>query len=136
VSGLNPTTTVYLFDTSVLIEILKRNQAIEQRRQALDTPVYLNAIVLGELLLGAKKSMKADQSLQDVQLLVSAMTLLALEAATSDIYSEIKRDLQTKGQMIPENDIWIAASAKQYNLTLTTRDAHFSRVDGLLVEQW
>ncbi|MBN1284239.1 MAG: PIN domain-containing protein [Anaerolineae bacterium] len=49
---------------------------------------------------------------------------------------EIKNELQAKGRPIPENDIWIAAIAKQHDLTLATRDAHFGAVDGLQTETW
>ena len=41
-----------------------------------------------------------------------------------------------KGRPIPENDIWIAAIALQYDLTLITRDTHFGEVDNLKVESW
>jgi tRNA(fMet)-specific endonuclease VapC len=37
---------------------------------------------------------------------------------------------------IPENDIWIAATAIQFGLTLISRDNHFVFVDNLSVEQW
>lgn len=37
---------------------------------------------------------------------------------------------------IPENDIWIAAMAIQYDLVLTTRDAHFSNIENVVVTKW
>lgn len=42
----------------------------------------------------------------------------------------------THGLLIPDNDIWIAATAAQYGLTLAARDAHFKRISGLSVEMW
>jgi len=44
--------------------------------------------------------------------------------------------LRAKGKPIPENDIWIAAIVKQYDLTVATRDGHFGNVEGLLTEVW
>jgi tRNA(fMet)-specific endonuclease VapC len=38
--------------------------------------------------------------------------------------------------MIPENDLWISATAMQYQLVVATRDAHFNRVAGLQVDMW
>jgi tRNA(fMet)-specific endonuclease VapC len=64
------------------------------------------------------------------------MTLLAVDRVTADLFSDIKHDLRTRGQMIPDNDIWIAATAIQYGLTLPSRDAHFAWVVGLAQEQW
>ncbi|HEV8045487.1 MAG TPA: PIN domain-containing protein [Rubrobacter sp.] len=40
------------------------------------------------------------------------------------------------GRPIPENDIWIAATALQHGLVLVTRDSHFEHVEGLRVERW
>jgi tRNA(fMet)-specific endonuclease VapC len=37
---------------------------------------------------------------------------------------------------MPDNDLWIAATAIQYDITLAARDGHFDWIDGLKVEQW
>lgn len=52
------------------------------------------------------------------------------------MYGEIKALLRQKGKPIPDNDIWMAASARQHLLTLVTRDSHFDEVDNLKREQW
>lgn len=44
---------------------------------------------------------------------------------TAGHYGDLKARLQKLGRPIPENDIWIAASALQYGLILATRDRHF-----------
>jgi len=51
-------------------------------------------------------------------------------------YGEVKDGLRQKGHPIPENDIWAAAIALHYALTLITRDAHFNEVEGLKIETW
>ncbi len=38
--------------------------------------------------------------------------------------------------MLPDNDLWIAATAMQYGLTLVARDQHFTWIAGLTLEQW
>jgi len=55
---------------------------------------------------------------------------------TANHYALIKSALLKKGKPIPENDIWIAAVAVQYELTLITRDNHFKEVEGLTMESW
>jgi tRNA(fMet)-specific endonuclease VapC len=37
---------------------------------------------------------------------------------------------------MPENDLWIAAIAIQYDVTLAAREAHFNGIAGLRIEQW
>jgi tRNA(fMet)-specific endonuclease VapC len=48
----------------------------------------------------------------------------------------IKNELRAKVRPIPENNVWIAAQAKQNSLVIVTHDAHFAEVDGLVIEQW
>ena len=48
-------------------------------------------------------------------------------------YGEIKNSLKEKGKPIPENDIWIAAIAKEHNLVLITKDKHFKLVDDIKI---
>jgi tRNA(fMet)-specific endonuclease VapC len=52
------------------------------------------------------------------------------------LYGRIAQQLRRKGRPIPQNDIWIAATALQYDLTLVTRDEHFKQVEGLALETW
>jgi len=47
-----------------------------------------------------------------------------------------KVNLAERYRPIPENDIWIAATAKQYDLTVASRDNHFDAIDGLSLESW
>ncbi len=47
-----------------------------------------------------------------------------------------KNDLRVARFPIPENDIWIAATARQHNLILVTRDTHFQHVSNLQIEAW
>ncbi len=44
--------------------------------------------------------------------------------------------LRAQGTPIPENDIWIAALARQHTLRLVSRDTHFDGVPGLDVVRW
>jgi tRNA(fMet)-specific endonuclease VapC len=61
--------------------------------------------------------------------------VLPLDVATVSRYGVLKAALQKKGRPIPENDLWIAASAVQH-LILATRDRHFEQVDSLQMETW
>ena len=44
-----------------------------------------------------------------------------------------KAELKAKGHPIPENDIWIAATALAGNLTLVTADSDFEGIDNLKI---
>jgi len=57
--------------------------------------------------------------------------VLPVTAKTADSYALVYAGLRRKGQPIPTNDLWIAASALELGAALLTRDAHFSQIDGL-----
>jgi tRNA(fMet)-specific endonuclease VapC len=61
---------------------------------------------------------------------------LECDATTANYYGQIKKELKEKGNPIPENDIWIAAIAKQHELELVSRDKHFEKIDNLKVTKW
>ena len=63
-------------------------------------------------------------------------TLLLPDAKTAQVYGEVKAGLSRIGKSIPENDVWIAAVARQHDLPLVTRDGHFDHVQDLTVLAW
>jgi tRNA(fMet)-specific endonuclease VapC len=56
--------------------------------------------------------------------------LLMPDEATAKTYAKLKSFLADKGKLIPENDLWIAATAKSHDLTLYCDDAHFDELKG------
>lgn len=62
--------------------------------------------------------------------------ILPCDHATAQVYGWLKFQRGRAGQLIPENDFWIAAIAYQYDLPLATRDAHFQKIDCITVEAW
>jgi tRNA(fMet)-specific endonuclease VapC len=98
--------------------------------------VYIPSVVIGELYYGAHKSSQASQNLRRIEAFIASNSILACDAVTAIQYGSIKDQLRQKGKPIPENDIWIAAIALQFNSILVSRDEHFSAVPGLTVEYW
>lgn len=122
-------------DTNIVIALLdgdKRIAAAVNRAIA----IYHPAIVIGELYYGAFKSHKKIENIQRVDMYKSDAVILNCDDDTAKYYGEIKAELKLIGKPIPENDIWIAALAKQYSLTLVTRDKHFNFIEGLALEAW
>lgn len=116
----------YLLDLSVLIPSLRGDQAMSTRIDSLPQ-VYVSSIVLGELYYGAFGSpTRPDAALLDIQAVEQKATVLAADATTALIYGRIGQELKRRGFNMPDNDLWIAATAIQYDLTLAARDLHFN----------
>ena len=125
----------FLLDTNIVIALFAREAAVQQRL-AEASEVFVPSIVLGELYYGARKSTRVTENLARIDEFVASSPVLPCDTATAQRYGDIKNQLRAKGRPIPENDIWIAAIALQYHLTLVARDGHFHEVDGLQVEAW
>ncbi len=95
--------------------------------------LLINSVVLGELLGGfAAGNREAQNRALLAKFLDSPrVELLAIGSATADSYALVYANLRRKGQPIPSNDLWIAASALENGAALLTHDAHFSHVEGL-----
>jgi tRNA(fMet)-specific endonuclease VapC len=94
-------------------------------------------IAIGELLYGASKSTRAEENAARIREFAGAVSILPVTGDTAEQYGAIKNELRAKGRPIPENDIWIAALARQHDLTLVSRDQdHFREVPGLRLETW
>ncbi|ACX52444.1 PilT protein domain protein [Ammonifex degensii KC4] len=125
----------FLLDTNIVIALFKGDASV-RRNLAKAEKVFIPAIVLGELYYGAYKSGQAERNLSRIEEFVGNIAVLACNAGTAREYGVIKNQLRAKGRPIPENDIWIAAVARQQGLVLVTRDDHFGEVEDLKLEKW
>jgi tRNA(fMet)-specific endonuclease VapC len=119
-----------LADTNIFIDLMKGDIAIAQKLESFNE-VYLSPIVLSELYFGAYRSANPTRHLAKITIIVQNSKSLAVDAETAEMYVAIKLALLSKGNPIPENDMWIAASAFQHNLSLYTYDGHFTQVEGI-----
>ena len=98
--------------------------------------MFLPSIALGELYYGARKSVQVAANVRRVDELAGRSSVLVCDEETARHYGVIKDILRAKGRPLPENDIWVAATAMQHSLSLVTRDAHFSEIASLTVVVW
>lgn len=120
----------YALDTNIIIDLFKGNREIADKiNQAKN--IYLPIPALGELYLGAENSIRKQHHLQQINRLLELVQLLNTSRKTAQIYSIIKTHLKRQGKPIPENDIWIAALAREYNLPIVTKDNHFTYIPDL-----
>lgn len=125
----------FLLDTNVIIALFAREPMIHERLSNA-SEVFIPCIVIGELYFGSYKSLKVQENLNRIDEFALSNTVLPCDIETAKKYGDIKNRLKEKGQPIPENDIWIAAIAQQYALTVVTKDAHFKLVENLKIELW
>lgn len=125
----------FLLDSNIVIAFLAGDDSVHNRLAQADE-LFTPSIVMGELYFGVLKSGRVEENLGRLRRFERACVVLGCDPGTAWEYAGIKNGLRSKGRPIPENDIWIAATARQHGLTLVTRDQHFSAVDGLKCDAW
>lgn len=135
---------MYLLDTNHCSRIINGDSAvINQLQQNASAGVATSAIVRGELTFMAQNSQQQASNLQRVQAFLQAIDLYPINGEVGDRYGELKAKLyerfapkerskrrQTRIQDLgfDDNDLWIAATAIQYNLTVVSADSDFQRI--------
>jgi tRNA(fMet)-specific endonuclease VapC len=125
----------FLLDTNIVIALFA-GEATTVKHMGRARAVFVPAVVIGELLYGAFKSAHVRENVTRVEEFAAANTILACDLETARHYGQIKDQLRRKGRPPPENDLWIAALARQHRLTLVSRDTHFHEMERLPVKVW
>ena len=125
----------YLLDTNVAIRILNQDIDLEAHRGS-ELEAFLCVTIVGELYFGAAKSTRPEANRRRIAGLLDLCPVLPQDLETAARYGDLKSHLHRRGRPIPENDLWIAASALRHGLVLATRDHHFDLVENLRVEAW
>lgn len=89
--------------------------------------------VLGELLGGFAAGQRESNNRSELTQFLNTPRVKVVPGttATADLYALVYAALRSKGQPIPANDLWIAASCMEHGAALLTLDAHFKNIDGL-----
>jgi predicted nucleic acid-binding protein len=121
-------------DTSIFIDYLraKDKKKTDLYKIPNNTQIYISAITLYELLMGATDESKKG----DVTLLTEDTIILPFDDEVSIRASEIYHELKKTNQMIEFRDIFIAASCLVHKLAIMTSNTkHFERIKGLKIKQ-
>ncbi|RWB66026.1 PIN domain-containing protein [Mesorhizobium sp.] len=130
--------SLYVLDTNILIAAMKGRPEVRKRLEAQQiSAIRLSAIVMGELEFGAEKSAYGDRNRARLATLTRRLPLVGIDQDTIRHYAKIRAFLERHGTPIGANDTWIAAQALAINAVLVTdNEREFSRVPGLVVENW
>jgi tRNA(fMet)-specific endonuclease VapC len=128
----------YLLDTNICIYVIKHRPAeVRERFNANQGRMAISAITLAELAHGAEKSEHRERNTAVVEDFCSRLVVLPYGEADAWHYGSIRAVLERQGTPIGVNDLHIAAQARSAGLTLVSNNLReFSRVPGLLVENW
>jgi len=129
----------YLLDTNVWIHYLKQSVSrIHEKLAALQpADVVTCSIVRCELLHGAEKYGDRNRRVATVSQMLAPFNSVPFDDVDAVEYARIRHKLEAAGLVIGPYDLQIAAICVRHGFTLVTSNmGEFSRVDGLVVEDW
>ena len=130
---------IFLVDTDIIIYWLKNKYpSIDRKmRQAGKKSVCISSITAAELYFGAYNSFKKEENLRVTDGLLGKIKIIHFDEKAGKCFGKIKASLKSKGQIISDSDIFIAATAISNTFTLlTNNEAHFGRIENLTIENW
>ena len=124
-----------ILDTNAVSALFVGDQALADLLAGVSRH-HLPTIVAGEYHYGLLRSRRREVLSALLEALAEVSVVLPIDLATATHYGVIREELRARGTPIPENDVWIAALARQHMLPVVSRDGHFDLVSGLDRRSW
>ena len=124
-------------DTDIIIAYLRGETSVAKRLQDAGSDIAISAVVLAELLYGARLSARAEANKATILRLLSIVPALPFDQACANAYAELKAGLKEIGKPTGEADVLIAATAIAHDVILVSHNRrHFENLSGLKLEDW
>ena len=129
----------YYLDTNIIIYALngKYPRILSHFQQVPSLSIVIPSVVLAEIEYGARKSFDYEKTISLYRKFVSYFAIEPFTGHAAAAYGRIRSSLEKKGQIIGANDLLIAAAAMaDHGILVTHNTREFSRVEGLVYEDW
>ncbi len=128
-----------LLDTNICVRFLRGDKSVIRRLIDADEndDLRIPAMVEGELFYGVEKSEHRDENREKVKSLLALLPVCHTDDETMEKFGELKAKAEVAGRRVDDADVIIAATAMRHNAVLVTGNTrHFSRFEGLVIEDW
>lgn len=124
---------MYLVDTDIVASYLNgRPDAVALLRNCLPAGIAISVITFGEVFEGIYYGQHPAQHAAVFRRFLHGVTVLDVDRRVARRFARIRGELRRNGQLIPDADLLIAATALCHDLTIITRNIrHFQRVSAL-----
>lgn len=127
----------YLVDADWLIDAaIGRQRAQHTLERLTDEGLAVSIIAVAEVYEGAFGTPNPQATLAGLRDFLSDFAILSLTDPIIEHFARLRAALRQQGQLIPDMDLFIAATALDADLTLVTRNVrHFARIPDLRLYQ-
>ncbi len=125
----------YLLDADWVIHALGGREPVRSLLpQLAHQGVSLCPITIGEVYEGAFGFPNPGAHLASYRQFLAPIPVIPLNDGVMERFAQLRSDLRSRGQLIPDLDLLVAATALHNGLTLLTFNLrHFNRINGLII---
>lgn len=126
----------YLFDTDAISELLRPRPLalyLDWLKTIPRDAQFTSAVTVGELFKGAYRSAAKERHVKNIEeRVLPAVTTLPYDLSVARVFGKIRAALERSGNILPDADLQIAATALYHDLELVTGNLrHFERIPDL-----
>lgn len=127
----------YIIDADWVIEALSGEPHAEiPLRRLIGARIAISWVTVAEIYEGAFSSVNPEHEFVRMRHFISRFALLNIDDRTAVTFAELRRHLRRRGELIPDMDLFVAATALAHDLTLLTFNVrHFGRIPSLRIYQ-
>ena len=122
-------------DTGVFGLWERRGHSVESRLSKIDRSGFISVVSASELLVGVHRAdslPRRDTRSRFVEAILLQFPILGIDLNVARIHAQLSAELTQKGTSIGYQDLWIAATALNYDYAvMTTNEREFSRIHDL-----
>jgi predicted nucleic acid-binding protein len=128
---------MYLLDADWIIQALgNRQPAVRTLERLAGSPTYVSYVTIGEVYERAFASATPQAHLLSFRQFLSAYRVLTLTDPIMECFAEVRAHLRRRGELIPDFDLLIGATALVYDLTVLAFNVrHLEHIPELKIYQ-
>jgi predicted nucleic acid-binding protein len=113
-----------LLDTDVFSYLGKPSSQIASlyQKHIVGKTIALSFVTVGELLLWPRVRNWGAQRIADLQRRINLAQIIPYDMHLCETYADVKAKITKAGSPVPDNDLWIAATAIRHSLPLITNN--------------
>ncbi|MBF0478771.1 MAG: type II toxin-antitoxin system VapC family toxin [Candidatus Omnitrophica bacterium] len=127
---------IFFLDTNICIDFLKGHKDVIEHLIKYYHPsqIKISTIVRAELIHGAFKSQNSHKNLEKVNSFLEPFEVVSFDIKASNIYGQIRAELEKRGEIIGPMDLLIAATVISHEGVLITENKkEFLRIEQLKI---
>jgi predicted nucleic acid-binding protein len=127
----------FLLDTDICSAHLKQGRLLTNRFLQYTGRLHVSAITVGELFTWTLRASAPKDRLQSLLELLNDVTVLDVSEQVGRKFGELQAAFYDAGTPAPVMDLFIAATALVYDLTLVSHNVQdFENVPNLRIQDW